>query len=249
MERGKCMVLCVFSTRLQCLVYREKPDLCQRLDSDIFIVAQTESHFQSLILNTQFLYIASDMVRKASGVALVSNRIGKTVGVPRGLLRFLVLKMLSEKPMSGVEIAEHIEKQTGGRWKPSPGSIYPLLAWMRKKGFTREEPKSEEGLKRYSFTESGREFLDKQVALGQDFLNRMEFLLPMLMGGLPFGSDREKLRGAIEPSVQIVNAFTIIRHNIDALSQEDTEEIIQALKEVSKRLDRLVRRFSNENKA
>jgi DNA-binding PadR family transcriptional regulator len=157
--------------------------------------------------------------------------------------------MLSEKHMSGIEIAEQIQKQTGGRWKPSPGSIYPLLAWMRKKGFTREEPKSEEGLKRYSFTERGREFLDKQVALGQDFLNRMEFLLPMLMGGLQFGSDKEKLRGAIEPSVQLVNAFTIIRHNIDALSQEDTEEIIQALKEVSKRLDRLVRRFRNENKA
>ena len=55
---------------------------------------------------------------------MVSSLAGKTVGVPRGLLRFLVLKMLSEKPMSGTEIAKQIEEQTGGRWKPSPGSIY-----------------------------------------------------------------------------------------------------------------------------
>ncbi len=33
----------------------------------------------------------------------------RTLGVPRGLLRFLVLKMLSEKPMAGFEIAEQIE--------------------------------------------------------------------------------------------------------------------------------------------
>jgi len=177
---------------------------------------------------------------------LVSNRIGKTVGVPRGLLRFLVLKILSEKPMSGAEIAEQIETQTSGRWKPSPGSIYPLLAWMLKKGFTCEEPKTEEGFKRYSFTEKGSDFLNKQIALGQDFMDRMEFLLPMLIGGLQFGSNKEKLRGTIEPARQLVTAFMVIRHNLDLLSQEDTEEIARALKECSNRLDQLARKFRSE---
>jgi len=37
----------------------------------------------------------------------------RTAGVPRGLLRFLVLKLLKEKPMSGAEIVEKIEKETG----------------------------------------------------------------------------------------------------------------------------------------
>ena len=35
----------------------------------------------------------------------------RTVGVPRGLLKFLVLKMINEKPMSGAEIVEEIEKK------------------------------------------------------------------------------------------------------------------------------------------
>ena len=174
--------------------------------------------------------------------------MGKTVGVPRGLLRFLVLKMLSEKPMSGAEISEQIEKQTGGCWKPSSGSIYPLLAWMHTKGFTDESPKGEEGLKRYSFTVQGSKFLDKQTMLGQGFLNKMEFLLPMLIGELQFGSSKQKLHGAIEPARQLVSAFIAIRHNLDNLSQKDAEEIVQALKECSEKLEKHARKFGNTDK-
>ena len=65
--------------------------------------------------------------------------------------------------MSGTEIAEQIYEQTGGRWKPSSGSIYPLLAWMLNKGFTKESIKGEEGLKRYTFTDEGSKFLNKQI--------------------------------------------------------------------------------------
>ena len=39
----------------------------------------------------------------------------RNAGVPRGLLRFLVLKYLVEKPMTGVEIVETIEAENG--WK------------------------------------------------------------------------------------------------------------------------------------
>ena len=179
---------------------------------------------------------------------LVSSRVAKTVGFPRGLLRFLVLKMLSEKPTSGTEIAEQIEKQTGGRWKPSSGSIYPLLAWMLNKGFTKESLKGEEGFKRYSFTVKGSKFLDKQIELGQDFLNKLEFLLPMLIGGLQFGSCNEKLRDAKEPARQLISAFMAIRHNLDDLPQKDVEEIVQTLKGCSEKLEKIARRLRDEDK-
>jgi DNA-binding PadR family transcriptional regulator len=156
--------------------------------------------------------------------------------------------MLSEKPMSGTEIAEQIEEQTGGRWKPSPGSIYPLLAWMQKKGFTKESLKGEEGLKRYSFTVEGSKFLNKQVELGQDFLNKLEFLLPMLIGGLQFGSCNEKLGDAKEPAGQLVNAFITIRHNLDDLSQKDAEEIAQTLRECSEKLEKIATRLKEKRK-
>jgi DNA-binding PadR family transcriptional regulator len=180
---------------------------------------------------------------------LVSSQMGKTVGVPRGLLRFLVLKMLSERPMSGAEIVEQIEKQTSGSWKPSSGSIYPLLAWMHSKGFTEESPKGEEGFKRYSFTAEGSKFLDKQIMFGHDFLNKMEFLLPMLIGEFQFGSSKEKLHGAIEPARQLANAFIVIRHNLDDLPQKDAEEIVQALKECAEKLEKKARRFRKRDNA
>ena len=179
---------------------------------------------------------------------MASSRVGKTVGVPRGLLRFLVLEMLSEKPMSGAEIAEQIEKQTGGRWKPSPGSMYPLLAWMLDKGFTKESRKERDGFKRYSFTVKGSEFLEKQIELEQGFLNKMEFLLPILIGGLPFGSSEEKLRGAIEPARRLVSALMVIRHDLDELSQEDAEIIVQALNECAAKLGEIAQRLSDEGK-
>ena len=175
---------------------------------------------------------------------MVSSRNGKTVGVPKGLLRFVVLRMLSEKPMSGAEIAAQIESQTGGRWKPSPGSLYPLLAWMLKKGFTKEAPKGTEGLKRYIFTEKGNAFLIKQIELGQEFLSKMEFLLPILIGDLQPSSNKEKLQDTIEPTRQLLCEFLAIRDNIDILSQEDLYTIAQAIKDCSQTLEKITQKIN-----
>lgn len=171
------------------------------------------------------------------------------MGVPRGLLRFLVLKMISQKPMSGVEISEQIETETGGRWKPSSGSIYPLLAWMHDKGLTKELPKEGDDLRRYAFTVEGGKFFEKQILEGQDFLDRMEFLLPMLIGEFQFGSSKEKLHPAIDPARQLVSAFMKIRHNLDVLSQRDIDEIVLALTECSKKLEKVAKKLKNEREA
>lgn len=167
----------------------------------------------------------------------------RTVGVPRGLLRFLVLKMLSEKPMAGAEIAEEIEIQTNGKWKPSPGSIYPLMALMRKKGFTKELPKDNEGRKRYSFTYKGREFLEKQIALGQEFMKKMEFLMPMLMGGLQLGPNQKRLRVTREPARRLLKVFLSLNRKIERLSTSDIEEITRTLQDCSQKLEKIAQKL------
>ena len=45
----------------------------------------------------------------------------------RGWLRPTVLKILEEKPMNGIEVMNAIQEMSNGWWRPSPGSIYPLL--------------------------------------------------------------------------------------------------------------------------
>jgi DNA-binding PadR family transcriptional regulator len=57
--------------------------------------------------------------------------------VPRGLLRFYILRLLSENPMKGYEVITRIEERTAGFWKPGPGSIYPMLESMRTEGLIR----------------------------------------------------------------------------------------------------------------
>jgi len=85
-----------------------------------------------------------------------------TAAVPKGFLRYYVLKLLNEKPMSGSEMMSEIEKQTNGCWKPSPGSIYPLIAWLQDQGHIKEAPEQEAGIKRYTLTEQGKTFSKEQ---------------------------------------------------------------------------------------
>ena len=61
--------------------------------------------------------------------------------------------------MSGAEIMSDIEENTGHRWKPSPGSVYPLLSWLLDSGYTKELADTEAGVRRYELTEEGRNLL------------------------------------------------------------------------------------------
>ncbi|TFG27447.1 PadR family transcriptional regulator [Candidatus Thorarchaeota archaeon] len=86
----------------------------------------------------------------------------RTASVPKGFLRSRVLKLLNEKPMSGAEIIRELEDQTDMRWRPSPGSVYPLLSWLLDSGYTRELTDSEAGVRRYELTKEGKKFLEEE---------------------------------------------------------------------------------------
>ena len=172
-------------------------------------------------------------------------RKSRTVGVPRGLLKFLVLKMISEKPMSGVEIVEVIEKQTGS-WKPSSGSIYPLLSSLHKKGFTKELPNDELGVKRYSFTDEGKEFFEKQKSFGREFIKKIEFLAPMLIGGFDPTDDDGRFQGSKEYAKELMESFFFLRKNADRLSDKDAKELVEILKNCAFRLKKIIINIKEE---
>ncbi len=77
----------------------------------------------------------------------------------RGWLRPLIVSMLSRKPMNGVEIMDEIELITGGLWRPSPGSVYPMLNELLNEDLVRRR---DDG--RYELTEKGLE-LAKALSL------------------------------------------------------------------------------------
>jgi DNA-binding PadR family transcriptional regulator len=69
----------------------------------------------------------------------------------RGGLRTLVFIMLRQEPRNGAEIMNQIESASHGHWRPSPGSIYPLLDQLCK-----EESISKREDGRYEITEKGK---------------------------------------------------------------------------------------------
>lgn len=149
--------------------------------------------------------------------------------------------------MSGAEIVEEIERETGGRWKPSPGSIYPLLASLQDKGYTNESPTGESGMKQYVLTDEGKTFFEEQVKFGQKFLKKLEFLAPMLVGGFQFGINHENLRGVRGPAKRVVKTFIDLRAAMkDNLTKQDAEEIAEILNDCSKKLEKIAQRIKEK---
>lgn len=75
---------------------------------------------------------------------------------PRGFLKLIVLKLLSEKPRHGYEIMDEIEKKI--KWRPSAGAIYPKLQELEFEGLVEvtEEKIGDKSKKVYALTEKGK---------------------------------------------------------------------------------------------
>ncbi len=50
----------------------------------------------------------------------------------------MVLTILHTSPKNGVEIMDGIESMTRGWWRPSPGSVYPLLKALEEDGLLKQ---------------------------------------------------------------------------------------------------------------
>jgi DNA-binding PadR family transcriptional regulator len=73
----------------------------------------------------------------------------------RGDVRSAILALLDERPMHGYEMIQQLEERTGGRWRPSAGSIYPTLQLLEDEGLV--TPEEVDGRKVYSLTDAGKE--------------------------------------------------------------------------------------------
>lgn len=70
-------------------------------------------------------------------------------------LRVWVLTLVAHSPKNGAELMNAIEETTRGWWRPSPGSVYPLLDSLVQEGLVR---KREDG--RYELTDPGQQAME-----------------------------------------------------------------------------------------
>jgi DNA-binding PadR family transcriptional regulator len=75
----------------------------------------------------------------------------------RGDVRTALLMLLAEEPRNGYQLMQTIEERSGGRWRPSPGSVYPTLSQLEDEGLIRAVER--DGTKLFEITDPGRERL------------------------------------------------------------------------------------------
>jgi len=83
-----------------------------------------------------------------------------------------VLTLIAERPRHGYELIKEIEERLGGSYTPSPGVIYPTLAWLEDMGYVALAAE-EASRKRYAITAEGEAFLAANRAAAEALLARV----------------------------------------------------------------------------
>jgi len=96
-----------------------------------------------------------------------------------GDMKYVILKLLKDKPRHGYEVMKALEEQTRGCYKPSPGTVYPTLQWLEDEGLVRGEEK--DGKKIYSITDQGLAFLDEHKSTVEEIFERVEETIDNLL--------------------------------------------------------------------
>ena len=72
----------------------------------------------------------------------------------RGALRAAVLSLLAEQPMHGYQVMQELETRSGGRWRPSAGSVYPTLQQLEDEQLVSVD--EIDGRRTFQLTDAGR---------------------------------------------------------------------------------------------
>ena len=170
--------------------------------------------------------------------------------VPKGFLRYQVLKLLNEKPMSGSELMTEIEKQTEGHWKPSPGSVYPLLAWLQDKGYIKEADGQEAGVKRYTLTDQGKAFLQEHIKNREEMRKRFQHFGPPglgFMGPTWFEFPHEKSRELLMSAKDMAVALRDFNHKLRRkYSEKALRDVQQVLEDATKKIEDITKKLQED---
>jgi DNA-binding PadR family transcriptional regulator len=80
----------------------------------------------------------------------------------RGDMKYLILQTLAAGPRHGYDIITELEKQSDGKYRPSPGSVYPTLQLLEEGGFATGE--AIDGKRVFTITDAGRALLASKPA-------------------------------------------------------------------------------------
>jgi DNA-binding PadR family transcriptional regulator len=154
---------------------------------------------------------------------------GEQPGRPfdHGELRYILLKLIAEKPRHGYDLIKAIEERSGGIYTPSPGVVYPTLTLLEEMNYV--DVAEIGNKKQYSITPAGARFLEDNRELVDEVMRRMAQNNRAWGGG---------------PSPQIVRAFLnlkaalLLRVGKGRLNDEQSRAIAAALDRAALEIER-----------
>jgi DNA-binding PadR family transcriptional regulator len=96
-------------------------------------------------------------------------------------MKYVILKLLNEKPMHGYEVMKALEDRLRGCYSPSPGTVYPTLQWLEDESLVKS--RDVEGKKVYEITDAGRKFLREHRDIIEEIFDRVKEALDETLGG------------------------------------------------------------------
>lgn len=149
------------------------------------------------------------------------QRVGSSI--PRGFSRYYILELLATKPHTGKEIIDAATEQSEGKWKPSPGLIYPLLGRLLDEGLIEE---TKDG--KYQITKKGRSTADDLESINKIIKNQLEVLIKVKNVG----------RFVVMDLIERINMIgTLLSSNVSKMTRDEVQKYRKFLQSELDKLD------------
>ena len=154
------------------------------------------------------------------------QRVGSSV--PRGFSRFYILDMLKKKQYTGKELIDVAAKQSDGKWKPSPGLIYPLLGRLLDEKLIQETTGG-----KYKITKKGSATTDDLETINNIVKNQLDVLFRI--GNVS--------RFVILDMIERVSAIgSTLSENVEQMTKEEVQKYKKFLKSELEKMEKSSRK-------
>lgn len=151
-------------------------------------------------------------------------------------LKSLILKLLQNKPMSGSQIIDELDDLMS--WRPSCGSIYPMLNMMEDEGLTASQ--LIKGKKIYALTNNADSYIKKEDEEKEELIRSMEKSYKLLESLYGFDTSLERdmlknIKSGVLPFQELFAESKLIKDELARL---------QKTNKLSKNLDKVKKIFA-----
>ena len=143
----------------------------------------------------------------------------------RGDVRLALLMLLNvEHPLNGYQLMQGLEERSDGRWRPSPGSVYPALQQLEDEGLIRSVQAEGESGRAFELTDAGTAHLEE----------RGEQKAPWESDEEEEGNPRHRFRHGLQGLMRAV------MHVAQDGTPEQIDEALKIIEDARKKLYRLL---------